>query len=253
MNDLAATPVSTPKRDREACTGVPRGRLPVADHVGEMAAEAAQALRRAGLRPALERSFGWDPQLYGQVVAQEPPVDSEAARNSLVTLYVAAPGTTPVDEHPAGPPVPSSESSMPRPAAEQDAECDSAIQQTDRQPRQRRKPRPAKQAPRVFDTPPAAIQLDTDPAPMAATLLTDDEPTEEWIPHDETPSIEAQDDEQLEDDADGGEDDEPAGDELVVYADDLFAGRTPVMWRRVYPARRQLTSLDNQHHGRWSR
>jgi hypothetical protein len=67
------------------------------DYLGQTAAEAAQAIRRAGLRPALERSFGWEPGLYGQVVAQEPAAGSELARDSAMLLFVAAPGDTPAE------------------------------------------------------------------------------------------------------------------------------------------------------------
>jgi hypothetical protein len=64
----------------------------VSDHVGQPAAEAARAVRRAGLRPGLDRSFGCEPQLIGLVVAQEPASGEQIARNGMVTLYIAAPG-----------------------------------------------------------------------------------------------------------------------------------------------------------------
>lgn len=65
----------------------------VGDYVGEGAAEAARAVRRAGLRPGLDRSFGCAAELTGLVVAQEPASGEQLARNGMVTLYVAAPGT----------------------------------------------------------------------------------------------------------------------------------------------------------------
>jgi PASTA domain len=62
----------------------------VADYVGRAAAGAAQAVRRSGLRPALERSPSPERARVGQVVAQEPAAGSDVPRNALVTLYVAA-------------------------------------------------------------------------------------------------------------------------------------------------------------------
>ena len=67
------------------------GRIEVSDHVGEPAGRAAQAVRRSGLRPALERSFGYDTELVGSVVAQEPAAGGELARGGTLTLFVAAP------------------------------------------------------------------------------------------------------------------------------------------------------------------
>lgn len=78
------------------------GRLTVGEYVGLLAAEAAQAVRRAGLRPGLERSFGCSPELFGRVVAQDPAAGSRLARNGLVTLYVAAPGASDHDDAPPG-------------------------------------------------------------------------------------------------------------------------------------------------------
>ncbi len=78
------------------------GRLTVGEYVGQVAAEAAQAVRRAGLRPGLDRSFGCSPDLFGQVVAQDPPAGSELARNGLVTLYVAAPSVVQAEENGIG-------------------------------------------------------------------------------------------------------------------------------------------------------
>lgn len=69
----------------------PGGRAIVADYVGCAASEATQAIRRAGLRPGLERSYGYVAELTGQVVSQEPEAQSELPRGSLVRIYVAAP------------------------------------------------------------------------------------------------------------------------------------------------------------------
>jgi hypothetical protein len=83
-----ATPAPAPVHAR-----TPRsvGLVEVADHVGQLAAEAVSAVRRAGLRPGLERSFGHGPELTGHVVAQQPPAGEELARNGVLTLCVAAP------------------------------------------------------------------------------------------------------------------------------------------------------------------
>ena len=60
-------------------------------------------------------------------------------------------------------------------------------------------------------------------------------------------------DEQLREVAlDDGGYDELAHDEFVVHADDVFAGRAGISWRRVYPARRQFTGFGKQHQRRWS-
>jgi hypothetical protein len=56
------------------------------------AAQAAVAVRRAGLRPALERTFHWGEDTHGLVVAQEPPAGSEVALDSTVLLFISAPG-----------------------------------------------------------------------------------------------------------------------------------------------------------------
>lgn len=84
----APTPGSVKKTSGR---GETPGRLQVGDYVGALAAQAAQAVRRSGLRPGLERSFGGDPDLIGCIVAQQPAAGEELARNGMVTLYVAAP------------------------------------------------------------------------------------------------------------------------------------------------------------------
>jgi hypothetical protein len=91
-NDTATRAPDLEHRDTRA-GGVGSGRLVVGDYTGARAAQAAQAVRCAGLRPGLERSFGADPSLLGLVIAQEPQAGSALARNGLVTLHIAAPGT----------------------------------------------------------------------------------------------------------------------------------------------------------------
>lgn len=87
VSDTATVRALAPTR-----TGDPAAGVRVSDHVGQPAAEAARAVRRAGLRPGLDRSFGCEPQLTGLVVAQEPASGEQIARNAMVTLYIAAPG-----------------------------------------------------------------------------------------------------------------------------------------------------------------
>lgn len=72
--------------------GVTRNGVRTEGYVGLRALEAAQAVRRVGLKPALERSLGWGAEHVGQVVEQEPGEGAELARNSMVKLYVGAPG-----------------------------------------------------------------------------------------------------------------------------------------------------------------
>lgn len=87
---MEQTATANPAGARRHAQGVPVG-----DYVGSRASEAAQAIRRAGLKPALERSFDCEPELVGHVVAQEPEPGSALGRNSMVKLYVGAPGDEP--------------------------------------------------------------------------------------------------------------------------------------------------------------
>ena len=70
----------------------PRASVTVENLDRAPAAQAAVALRRAGLRPALERTFHWGEDTHGLVVAQEPPAGSEVALDSTVLLFISAPG-----------------------------------------------------------------------------------------------------------------------------------------------------------------
>src|ERR1700683_3818715 len=98
MTDRTASSGRAVERSKSARRGGPSGRQAVGDYVGQPAGDAAQAVRRAGLRPGLDRSFGCAEELTGLVVAQEPTAGSSMARNGMVTLYVAAPGSEPIDE-----------------------------------------------------------------------------------------------------------------------------------------------------------
>jgi hypothetical protein len=215
-----------------------------------MAAGAAQAIRRAGLRPALERSLGFKPELVGQVVAQDPPSGSELARNAMVTLYVAAPGPVPDDESPH--PRPARDLEVSSPAASQASAPDGGVQHP--KLRQRRRRKPGLRPPRVFDTPPAPGRLEAYLGPGATPGPTEAEPTEEWVPHQELPSSAAPDDDHQ---RGGVVHDEPTQDlsyeDPVMRADDVFAGRAGVPRPRVYLPMRQRTSSRKQHQRRWRR
>ncbi|HTU79161.1 MAG TPA: PASTA domain-containing protein [Solirubrobacteraceae bacterium] len=194
----------------------------VGDYVGQPASDAAQAVRRAGLRPGLDRSFGCAPELVGQIVAQEPPAGSDLTRNGLVTLYVAAPGAAEMtgEEQPA--PAPANVAPAAPDAGEEDAPSAAA-------PRRRRKSRRAASTGKVFETPPT-------PAPPSEAPPHESEQAEGWDHDGAGESVWL-------DQAAVGEEpgDELAGDELtdefVVHVDDLFAGRGRPLWRRVYPRR----------------
>jgi hypothetical protein len=72
-----------------------------ADYVGCAATDAARAIRRAGLRPKLERSLGSEPGTYGQVVGQEPAGGEAIGGDQTVLLRVAAPGAPVAQPSPA--------------------------------------------------------------------------------------------------------------------------------------------------------
>jgi hypothetical protein len=241
MNARTATDGRPGDDGSEGRRGKPQGRLLVSDYAGRSAADAAQAIRRAGLRPGLERSLGYEPELVGQVVAQEPASGSELVRNGMVTLYVAAPGPAPADEGAAGSPAGSSESEVPSAAPDDALALESGEHRTEVRPRRRRKRRPADLSPRVFDTPPAPVRPEVNLAPVASGMLTEEQPTDEWA-SDEALRI---DDPCGSNTPDGVRDHD--GDvelphhELVVQAIEVFAGRAGVPWPRVYPTRRRLT------------
>jgi hypothetical protein len=218
------------------------------DYVGQDAADAAVAVRRAGLRPGLERSFGCDPELLGQVVAQEPPAGNEVARNAMVTLYVAAPPARPAGEESPSPPADATHIE-PAPAADtQAATPDTHTALPTSRPRRRRKPGHAERQPRIFDSPPARGQRDTPTPfrldaslPIEAGAVTDEQPTDEWFSDMGVAPPGALDDPESNEErlSDEGVDDQSL-DELVACADDVFAGRTQTLWHRVYPGRRRI-------------
>jgi len=235
MNDRTAVQVRGTQRAKSTRRGGPSGRQEVGEYVGQPAGDAAQAVRRAGLCPGLDRSFGCEAELIGLVVAQEPAAGSDLARNGMVTLYVAAPGSGPMDEEPGASeavneaPAPSSVTSVLAEIEPLDAA--SSARRT-----RRRKPGLARQATRVFDPP---------PAPIAPQRESTEEvlPAPEWgSPDGVYPPAGAELDEgRLEERSET----ELLQDDFVVHLDDVLAGRTggPPAWCRVYPRRWTFAAL----------
>jgi hypothetical protein len=244
MNATTATPARTAEHDANPRRGKPRGLL-VNEYVGLTAADAAMSIRRAGLRPALERSLGCEPELAGQVVAQEPPAGSEIARNAIVTLYVAAPGEVPDDQRPD--PRPNCNSGRSSPVAVESVPNSGAQPANPRQ-RQRRKPRPKQPVATAVNAVPSPLCPDVDQPELPAER----ESIEEERPGDPAWTV-APDDDQLP--HDGGDIetqlDGLLDDELLARVDDLFAGRVDVSRRRTYPRRRQMTTPHDPQERRW--
>jgi len=243
MNDRTAAPEREIQRAKTARRGGPSGRLVVGEYVGQAAGDAAQAVRRAGLKPGLDRSFGCEAELTGLVVAQEPVAGGDLARNGMVTLYVAAPGNAPLDEdadalEAVGDPPPSA------PAAPVRADVAQAEAPSPPARARRRKPGHAGRAPQVFDPPPAFVTPGRGAAEEAPTAEIAQVPlAETWGSPQETyaPDNEGLDEGDVEE---RGED-ELLHDEFVVHMDDVLAGRAggPRVWRRVYPRRRTVGVL----------
>lgn len=241
MTDRTATPARTTKRAQGVRPGGPSGRLAVGEYVGQAAADAAQAVRRAGLRPGLDRSFGCESELIGQVVAQDPFPGSDLARNGMVMLFVAAPGVASVDDGIDAPPAEGLDAAPPAPSPQ------AVMPQADAPPARARPRRPRKtglaaRAPQVFGTPTAPLPPDRALAGEAQTRLLEAAPTQAWASttdiHAATAPDGAEHGEEVPDDRG---DDELSHDEFVVHVDDLFAGRAsrrPHTWRRVYPRER---------------
>jgi hypothetical protein len=216
----------------------------VGEYVGQAAGDAAQAVRRAGLRPGLDRSFGCEAELIGLVVAQEPAAGGDLARNGMVTLYVAAPGNAPVDEDTDAPDPPAPAPGAPARSDVAQAEAPSAPARA----RRPRKPGVAGREAQVFDPPPAPVLPDRGAAddPPAAPV-TEVPLTETWGSPDETCAADGEElDEGVLDDRD---ENEFSHDEFVVHMDDVLAGRAgwPPAWRRVYPRRRAAGALGGGH------
>jgi hypothetical protein len=232
MNDRTAVQARETQRAKSSRRGGSSGRQVVGEYIGQPAGDAAQAVRRTGLCPGLDRSFGCEAELIGLVVAQEPAAGSDLARNGMVTLYVAAPGAGPMDREPAA-----SETVDRAPAPTPVTSVLAEVERLDA-PRstRRRKPGLARQAARVFDQPPAPVSTERDPTEEVL-------PAPEWGSPDR---VHAPDGEELDEgcleepgDADLSQDD------FVVHLDDVLGGRTDAAtaWRRVYPRRRTFAAV----------
>jgi len=233
MSNTSATRPREPERARAAPRGSSGGRLLVGEYVGQAAGEAAQAVRRAGLRPSLDRSFGYAPDLVGSVVAQEPPAGSDLGRNGLVTLYVAAPGLAAPDGD-GGDGLPE----LRDPVA--DALPPAAASPSPRvEPRARRprKPGRAARAPHVFETPLAPVPPVFQPATETLERDAEADWAEDWECGSSAPSWGQQPRDEIPDELAV---EQFMDEEFVVHVDDLFAGRvggSPPAWRRLYPRR----------------
>jgi hypothetical protein len=221
MSNSVAAPSQSGQRAKRGGAG---GRQLVGEYVGEPAGQAAQAVRRAGLRPGLDRSFGCATELVGRVVAQDPPAGSELARNGLVTLYVAAPGADP-------------DGAIDRPpAALERTSPEAGVEQPEPRTRHRRKRGRAGVEQRTFPPPPAPAPPMGRPRGPADAAGAAVQTTEDLrVPARAGVGVPAE----VEAPADAALGDEEAPDEqFVIYADDVFAGRAEPAWRRVYPRRR---------------
>jgi hypothetical protein len=239
MSDKTATPARGIQRAKTARRGGPSGRQVVGEYVGQVAGIAAQAVRRAGLCPGLDRSFGCEAELTGLVVAQEPAAGSDLARNGMVTLYVAAPGNAPVDEDTDEPEAPG-DPPPPAPAAPARADVAQAVAASaPARARRSRKPGLAGREPQVFDPPPAPVLPDRGGADQAPSIEVAQVPPEEtWDPPEDTCAPDGEEPGEGVLEERGGE--ELSHQEFVVHMGDVLAGRAgrPRPWRRVYPRRR---------------
>jgi hypothetical protein len=235
MNDRTAVQARGTQRAKSTRRGGPSGRQVVGEYVGQPAGNAAQAVRRAGLCPGLDRSFGCEAELIGLVVAQEPAAGSDLARNGMVTLYVAAPGAGPMDKELAATGT-VDEAPAPAPVTAVPAEIEPPDAVSRSRRTRRRKPGLARQAARVFDSPPAPIPPERGPAEEVPLVP-------EWGSPDGVyaPDCEELDEVRLEEQGGG----EVSHDDFVVHLDDVLGGRTNGLpaWRRVYPRRRTFAAL----------
>jgi hypothetical protein len=232
MNDRTAVQARGTQRAKSSRRGGPSGRQVVGEYVGQPAGDAAQGVRRSGLCPGLDRSFGCEAELIGLVVAQEPAAGSDLARNGMVTLYVAAPGAGPLGEEPAA-----SETVDGAPAPERVTSVLAEIEPLHAPRRtRRRKPGLARQATGVFGPALAPIPPErqlAEEGPLA--------PEGGSVDGVYAPDGEELDEGRLEEQGDA----ELSHDDFVVHLDDVLGGRTdgPLAWRRVYPRRRTFAVL----------
>jgi len=232
MSESTTTGRRGARRAEAVRRGSPGGRLQVGEYVGSPAAVAAQAVRRAGLRPGLDRSFGCAPELHGQVVAQEPPAGSDLGRNGLVTLYVAAPGagSAQVEETRA------SVQEPPALARSLTTTCEEPSPQGTARARRSRKRGSAAIAPRMFEVPPAPIPPGARPFSESRAGQGEEERTQEWS-YPSSPRAWDQSEREVprEESVDGQPGEELTHEEFVVHVEDLFAARASAglpWWRR---------------------
>ncbi len=230
MTDRTASAGRAVERAKSARRGGSSGRQAVGDYVGQAAGDAAQAVRRAGLRPGLDRSFGCAEELIGLVVAQEPAAGSSLARNGMVTLYVAAPGSEPTDDETDAAQI---EGGGPEPAARVRAEAEQAEAASAPARVRRRRRGLARPAALAFDAPPAPALPDRASASEPRTVALAQpaaEPPWECQVQPGGPGGEPLDDEAPEEPRK-----EDSHDEFVVHVEDVLAGRRgPARWRGVY-------------------
>jgi hypothetical protein len=243
MND-PATPLTATQLRRGGRADARRGRVLVGDHVGQTAGHAAQTIRRSGLRPALERSLGCEPELIGQIVAQEPSPGSELGRNAMVTLYVGAPGAAAGEESPDPPPAPSVEGVASAVAMASVVVSEDRAEEAYPKVRRRRKPGLAQGRPRsALDAARSAVGRDAGDCCGDVAALAE-EATHTWLetaaasaPVAPRPAVSGQDTavaEVLDEE------------ELVALAEEIFAGRAGVSWRRLYPTRASFSRTGNK-------
>lgn len=235
MTDRTAVPERASQRAKSARRGGPSGLQAVGDYVGQPAGDAAQAVRRAGLRPGLDRSFGCPAELIGLVVAQDPAAGSDMARNGMVTLYVAAPGGELVD----GDAAPAAAGT----AAAEPIEPESGEVEPNGPPTvpmraRRRKQGMARRSEATVDPPPPPVAADATPRTDSFTEPAVEEPGE-WPTEIDAPQAALED--ALAEQSSAGE--FPHDDDFVVHVEDVLAGRSGPAWRRAYPRRRAMRGL----------
>jgi hypothetical protein len=242
MNDRTAAPARGAQRAKTARRGGPLGRLVVGEYVGQAAGDAARAVRRAGLRPGLDRLFGCEPELLGLIVAQEPAAGGDLARNGMVTLYVAAPGVAPVDEDTDALPDVDCDPALISAVAPQTVGRETQAVPAPARSRRRRKRGLAARPRQVFDAAPDPVPVDRGSTRAGQAAVAHVTAAQAWASEAEVdapaPPYGEEYDEGVPDDLG---DDELPHEEFVVHVDDLFAGRASQglpAWRRVYPRRR---------------
>jgi hypothetical protein len=230
MTERTAVPERVSQRAKTVRRSGGAGSQGVGNYVGQPAGDAAQAVRRAGLRPGLDRSFGCPEELIGLVVAQDPAAGSDLARKGMVTLYVAAPGGESLDDGAdtqAASDVSDGEPATPEPI--KDAPSPPTVPA-----RARRRKRGLAQRPPAATEPPPPPSVPGEATSEHAPAQTAAQPPGEWTPEIDAPAA------ALEDDlADDPGEHEPPHEDFVVHVEDVLAGRSgPPGWRGSYPRRR---------------